>query len=181
MDIPHRPHRPSGPTFRATAVIWATAQKEVCSAAAKNWQHNVARRAQYAAMRRIYSHFVRVADMEHPTAAMDTDDEAEAAAAAVVQQQARAAAAAAARQRLARLLQRLFRQVDPAAWLWEPALERLRKAMRRFKRMRQIQQRITYPPTPLISPVPPQRYEDVMSAWGQLNGTEFMPRALRCH
>jgi hypothetical protein len=64
--------------------------------------------------------------------------------------------------------------------------------MRRFKRMRQIQQRIMYPPTPLISPVPPQRYEDVMSAWGQLNGTEFIrcavtefdtygfiPRALR--
>jgi hypothetical protein len=49
--------------------------------------------------------------------------------------------------------------------------------MRRFKRMRQIQQRIMYPPTPPISPVPPQRYEDVMSAWGmwgQLNGTEFI-------
>jgi hypothetical protein len=55
--------------------------------------------------RRIYSHFVRAADMEQPTAAMDTDDEAEAAAAAAVQQQARAAA----RQRPARLLQRPFR------------------------------------------------------------------------
>ena len=46
--------------------------------------------------------------------------------------------------------------------------------MRRFKRMRQIQQRIMYPPTPPITPVPPQRYEDVSSAWGQLNGTEFI-------
>ena len=91
MDIPQRPHRPAGPAFRAEAVIWATAQKEVCSAAARNWQHNGAERARYAAMRRIYSHFVRVADMEQPTAVVDTDDEVEAAgaaaAAAAVEQQ----------------------------------------------------------------------------------------------
>jgi hypothetical protein len=66
--------------------------------------------------------------MAQPTAAMDTDDEEEAATAQAAHQQAQAAAAAAeaeaVRQRLARLLQRLFRRVDPATWNRRAALER---------------------------------------------------------